>query len=74
MDSLSLIIEHGIFIDIFHFRECIISVLKREDRISFQIFRIHGFITIALIRTFIFNNRIYQIFDFHKRQTVFFIV
>ena len=74
MHPFSLIIEDGIFIDTFHFRERVISVLKRKDRISFQMLRVNGFIAIQLIRAFIFDNGIYQILYFHKSKTVFFIV
>jgi hypothetical protein len=34
MDSLPLIIEVGIFMDVFHFWEGIIFLLKREQNIS----------------------------------------
>jgi hypothetical protein len=74
MDPLSLIIEDGIFIDTFHFWEGVISVLERENGISFQIIRVYGFIIFTLIRAFVFNDGIEQILDFHKRQAVFSIV
>src|SRR5262249_2473838 len=74
MDSLPLIIEVGIFMDVFHFWEGIIFLLKREQNISFQMLWIDGVIAIAWICTFIFNNSIDQILDFHQRKAVFFIV
>src|SRR5262249_7381517 len=74
MDPLPLIIEVGIFMDVFHFWEGIIFLLKREQNISFQMLWIDGVIAIAWIRTFIVNNGIDQILDFHERQTVFFVV
>ena len=69
MDSLPLIIEVGIFMDVFHFWEGIIFLLKREQNISFQMLWIYGVIAIAWIRSFIFNNGIDQILDFHRLMT-----